>query len=479
VASAADYTVSAEPEDDMSDQETRQDLRSFVRAFEQACPGEVVRITEPVDLAYQTQALALELERRRRFPILFFEKVGQHGIPVVSNVMASRRGLALALGVGQDQLPEEYARRLKEPVKPVVLDRPPFAVDVRRGAAVDLGALPVPTYFPGDGGPYLTAGLLIARDPVTGVGTAGFHRLQVKGRDRLGVSLHSRRRMYEYQRRAEAVGRSLPCAIAVGLHPTVGMGSLSYPPPEVSKFEVVGGLLGEPMQLRRGETVDLEVPAWAEIVIEGEILAEVREPEGAFGEFTGYFSRRSTNHVFLARAIVLRQGAWFQSIASGRAPDHILPLAVLREAEIRNALRRVIPDVRAVHVPTSGGAAFTAYVSIRQTRPGEAKHVIPIVLGVDHYIKFVVVVDEDIDVFDESDVLWAMAMRAQADRDLVVINGSLGAILDPSASSDGLTAKLGIDATKPFGQASAEKLVMAPEQMAWARALADRLTGGS
>ena len=177
----------------------------------------------------------------------------------------------------------------------------------------------------------------------------------------------------------------------------------------------------------------------------------------------------------MARAIVLRQGAWFHSIASGRAPDHILPLGVLREAEIRNALRRVIPGVRAVHVPMSGGASFTAYVSITRTRPGEAKHAISVVLGVDHYLKLVVIVDDDIDVFDESDVLWAMATRVQADRDLVVISGSLGAILDPSASPEGLTAKLGIDATRAFGEGGAEKLVMSAEPAAWAREIADRI----
>jgi 2,5-furandicarboxylate decarboxylase 1 len=461
----------------MSDDMTRQSLRGFVSALEQSHPGEVMRIREPVDLAYQTQALALELERQRRFPVLIFEKIRGHTIPVVSNVMASRRGLATALGVDEARLPEEYARRLKEPVKPVVLERPPFPVDVHRGEdAVDLATLPIPTYFPGDGGPYLTAGLLTARDPATGVSTAGFHRFQVKGANRLGVSLHSRRRMYEFQQRAEKAGRSLDCAIVIGLHPAVGMGSLSYPAPEISKFEVVGGLFGEPMQLRRAETVDLDVPAWAEIVIEGEILPGAHEPEGPFGEFTGYFSRRSTDNVFVARAIVLRQGAWFHSIASGRAPDHILPLGVLREAEIRNALRRVIPGVRAVHVPMSGGASFTAYVSIKQTRPGEAKHAISVVLGVDHYLKLVVIVDDDIDVFDESDVLWAMATRVQADRDLVVISGSLGAILDPSASPEGLTAKLGIDATRSFGEAGAEKLVMPAESMAWARALIDRIS---
>jgi 2,5-furandicarboxylate decarboxylase 1 len=452
-----------------------QDLRSFVADFERAHSGEVLRISEPVGIEYDVQALALELERRRRCPLLFFERVRGFDTPVVANLMASRAALAFALGVGASELAHEYARRLRETVKPVIRDEPPFRVDRAKGVAVDLGALPLPLYYPGDAGRYITAGLTIARDPDTGVETAGYHRYQLKGANRLGVSLHSRRRMFEYQRRAEAAGRSLPCAIALGLHPAIGMGALAYPPPEVSKFEVIGGLFREPMELRRAETIDLAVPAWAEIVIEGEILAGVREPEGPFGEFTGYFSRRSTQHVFVPRAIVRREGAWFQSIASGRAPDHILPLAVLREAEIRNAVARVIPNVHAVHVPTSGGAAFTAYVSIRQTRPGEAKHVIPIVLGVDHYLKFVVVVDDDIDVFDEADVLWALATRVQADRDLVVLSGSLGAMLDPSANAEGLTAKLGVDATKPFGQSFADKLVMAEDRMAWARAFVDRL----
>ena len=114
-------------------------------------------------------------------------------------------------------------------------------------------------------------------------------------------------------------------------------------------------------------------------------------------------------------------------------------------------------------------------MAIKQSRPGEAKHVIPIVLGVDHYLKLVIVVDDDIDVFDESDVMWAVATRMQADRDLVVISGSLGAMLDPSADDQGVTAKLGIDATRPIGDPFAEKLVMSPDKIAWARALVDRL----
>jgi 2,5-furandicarboxylate decarboxylase 1 len=310
------------------------------------------------------------------------------------------------------------------------------------------------------------------------VETEGYHRFQLKGRNRMGVSLHSRRRMFEYQRRAEAKGQPLPCAVVLGLHPLVSMGSLAYPPPDVGKFEVVGGLLGEPLQIAPCATIDLHVPATAEIVIEGEILPDVREPEGPFGEFTGYFSRRSTEHVFVARALAFRDRPWFQSIGSGRAGDHITTLGLIREAEILNALSRTIPNVTAVHVPLSGTSSFIAYVAIKQSRPGEAKHVIPIVLGVDHYVKLVIVVDDDVDVLDESDVLWAVATRMQADRDLVVISGSLGALLDPSADERGVTAKLGIDATRPFGEPFSEKLQMNPERLAWARALVDRISGG-
>src|SRR2546425_3818328 len=404
-----------------------------------------------------------------------FDRVAGYDMPIVCNVVASRRALAFALGVDERGLAAEYARCIKDHVKPVAVPAPPVAHRRLSGDAVDLGALPIPRYFPGDAGRYLTAGMVVARDPDTGVETEGYPRFQLKGRDRMGVSLHSRRRMFESQRRAEAKGRALPCAIVLGLHPLVSMGSLAYPPPDVGKFEVVGGLLGEPLQVAPCATIDLHVPASAEIVIEGEILPGVREPEGPFGEFTGYLSRRSTEHVFVARAIAMRERPWFQSIGSGRAGDHITTLGLIREAEIANALGRVIPNVRGVHVPLSGTSSFTAYVSIAQSRPGEAKHVIPIVLGVDHYLKLVIVVDDDIDVFDEAEVLWAVATRMQADRDLVVIAGSLGAMLDPSADDQGVTAKLGIDATRPFGEPFAQKLMMSPEKIAWARALVDRL----
>src|SRR5256885_8698067 len=164
-----------------------QDLRSFVAAYEREHPGEVVRIAEPVALVHDVMAVVLEYERRRRYPILLFERVTGHDIPIVANVVASRRALAFALGVPESGLAAEYARRITEHIKPVLVPEPPFRQRLRTGDAVDLGRLPVPLYFPGDAGRYLTAGMLVARDPQTGVETEGYHRFQLTGPRRLGV----------------------------------------------------------------------------------------------------------------------------------------------------------------------------------------------------------------------------------------------------------------------------------------------------
>jgi UbiD family decarboxylase len=455
---------------------TKQDLRSYVDQFDKAYPGEFIRVSDRVSSSFDITAITLELERRRKFPLLLFEDVEGHPIPVLCNLYASRRNYALALATDVASMPTVYSQRLQQFHEPVVVEDPLFRHTVLLGDDVNLDRLPLLTHYPGDAGRYITSGLLVAKDPETGVHTMGYHRLQVKGPSKMGVSLHSRRRMYEYHRRAEERGENLPCSIALGLHPIVGMGALSYPPAGVSKFDVVGGLFQEPMEIAAGETNDVMVPAWAEIVIEGEILGKEREQEGPFGEFTGYFSHRGTNNLFLVKSILMRERPWYHSIVPGRAHDDILSTAVLREAELLKAMRRIIPNVKAVHVPMSGCAAFTAFVSIRQTRAGEAKQAIPIVFGVDHYVKLVVIVDEDVDVFDESDVLWAMTTRMQADRDVHILSGAMGAILDPSATPEGLTAKIGIDATKPFGQEFATRLEMSAERNSWARDFVERLT---
>jgi 2,5-furandicarboxylate decarboxylase 1 len=456
-----------------------QDLRSFIADYERHSPAAVVRVTEPVDRVGELQAITEELDRRGTHPILVFENVRDSALPIVTNVLASRAALAYALGTTREALREVYTHKLNEMIPSTVREGPVDRAATFLGNDADLARLPIPTYFPNDAAPYITSGLTVAHDPDGDGMTMGFHRYQLKGPRKLGVSLHSKRRMFDFHRRAEEAGKNLPVALCIGLHPAFALGALSYPPSGVSKLDVVGGLLGESVELVPCATIDVNVPATADIVVEGEILAGVREPEGPFGEFTGYFSERSTQNVFVVQAITLRPGAWYQSIAGGRAADHVSSLGLAREGAIANNLRRTIPNVVDVSVPNSGCSSFLAFISIRQTRAGEAKHAITATLGTDHYLKGVIVVDEDVDVQSEKDVFWAIATRCRFDRDLITISDSLGTVLDPVATDAGLTSKFGIDATTPHGEKFPQSLVIAPDAAQRARDIVGRLFDGS
>ena len=448
-----------------------QSLRGFLDFVERRHPGHLLRIKEPIRRELDITSSVFELERAGHNPVLVFEQVEGSSMPVVTNVAGSRALLAAALGVTPRELPQVYRERCQNFTPVEVLPEAPWQEVVLEGDDVDLTKLPIPLHFAVDAAPYITAGQITARDPETGVDTTGFHRLMLSGRNRLGVSLHSRRRMYHFHRNAEARGEPLPAAVTLGIHPLHSMGSMAYHyPPEVRKYEIIGGLFGAPYRVARCGTADLEVPAGAEIVIEGEILAHQHEPEGPFGEFTGYASYRSTQNVFVAKRIQMRRDAMFHSIASGTSNDHILISCVTREGEILNALRRNLPNVRAVHVPTITCGALMAIVSMKKTAQGQPQQAIMAALGTEFYTKIVVVVDEDVDIFDLSDVMWAVATRTRADRDLVFIPGAMGAILDPTSDPETHTlTKIGIDATKPLGRDFAERLTIDDGQRARVR----------
>ena len=448
-----------------------QSLRGFLSMVEAEHPDEFLRIREPVDTRFDMTAIVYELERLGKSPVIVFEHPRANGMQVVTNVAANRKLLAACLGVAPQDLPTAFRERCQKYIPCEIVKDAAWNEEVIED--VDLEKLPIPLQFTVDGGPYITAGQLSARDPVTGVDTTGFHRFMLKGKNRLGVSLHSRRRMFEFQRRAEERGQSLPAAITIGTHPLHYMGSMVYAyPPQVRKFEIIGGLFGEPYRLARCGVAELEVPAGAEIVIEGEILAETREPEGPFGEFTGYASYRSTQHVFVAHRVRMRRDAMFQSVTAGMSKDHILVSCITREGEILNTLRRNLPNVCAVHVPHTSCGAFTAYISMKKIAEGEPQTAIMAALGTEFYTKHVIVVDDDVDIFDTNDVMWAVATRVRPDKDIFFIPGAKAAILDPTSDTDNFTVtKMGIDATRPVGRDFAERLVISDDQRAKARAL--------
>ena len=451
----------------------KQSLRGFVAQVQRELPDEILRVHEPVSTRLDITSLVFELERMGKSPLVVFDKVEGHTMPVVTNVAGSRRLLALALGVTPAELPTAFRERCTRYTPVELVNRPEWHDITIEGDDIDLTRLPIPLHFDIDAAPYITAGQITARDPETGVDTTGFHRLMLKDKTRLGVSLHSRRRMWEFHRRAAAKGQNLPAAITLGIHPLHYMGSMVYAyPPNVRKFEIIGGLFGEPYRVARCGTADLEVPAAAEIIIEGEVLANEHEPEGPFSEFTGYASFRSTQNVFVARRMRMRQDAIFHSVASGMSQDHILVSCITREGEILNALRRNLPNVKAVHVPHTTCGAFMAFISMKKTSAGEPQQAIMATLGTEFYTKYVIVVDDDVDVFNLADVMWAVATRVRAEQDIVFIPNAKGAILDPTSDPEDFTlTKMGIDATKPLGRDFAARLTISDEQRARVRGI--------
>src|SRR6202021_1384041 len=230
----------------MSDAEN-QSLRGFVESTEKTDPANVLRIKEPVSQQLEMTATVFELDRLNKSPVVIFEKVAGFDMPVVTNVAGNRDLLARCLDSTVANLPTAFRERCQKYIPSEIVSRPGWDEIVLEGDEVDLTRLPIPFQFTIDAAPYITAGQITARDPETGVDTTGFHRLMLKGKNRLGVSLHSRRRMYEYNPRAEARGHSLPAAIVIGTHPLHYMGSMVYAyPPNVRKFDIIGGLFGEP-----------------------------------------------------------------------------------------------------------------------------------------------------------------------------------------------------------------------------------------
>ena len=433
----------------MRSNERTLDLRSFLDDLEAADPRSILTVPEPVDIDFDVTAVAMELEKQGRAPVVRFDKVGNSPFPVVANLFGDRRRYAQALGVSEADLIETWSGLGDRTVEPVVLETGPVLDNVTVGDDVDLGALPILNHFAEDGGLYVTNGIVVARDPDTGVRNASYHRLQVMGRTRFGTSLHSRRHLWNYAQRAAARGEAIPVSIVIGHHPLFAFGSgLWKGPMDADEYAVAGGFMGRALELVRGVTVPVEAPAFAEFVIEGHIVPGEEADEGPFAEFTGYASARSTRHAIEVSAILHRKDAIYQDIVPGMSDEHTGLLAVPMEARLLKVLRQNYPNVTGVAMPKSGACRMHAYIAMKDPAPGQAKNAAATALGEDLSLKLAIVVDDDVDIASDRDVMWAVCTRMQADADVDILKNCMGAILDPS-NHDGLTAKMVVDATKP------------------------------
>ncbi|MFG1418947.1 UbiD family decarboxylase [Xanthobacter sp. V0B-10] len=433
--------MSSEPRLRPADAQTPADLRSWLAAL--AARGELAVARENVALADELAAVAKRTERDKA---VLFPRPDGHDIPVVVNLFTQRAWVADALEVSEEALLPRFLAAARDPL-PWVEVTSAAAQEVVHTDVDLLKQLPIPKHNELDSGPYITAGLLIARNPVTGVQNVSIHRCQISGPDRIGVLLLPRHTL-AYYRMAEEAGEALDIAIVIGVHPALLLASQAICALDEDEMEIAGALLGRPVEMVKCRTNSVRVPAHAEIVVEGRILPKVREPEGPFGEFPQYYGPRAAREVIEVDAVTHRRHPIFHTIVGGSF-EHLVLGAVPREATLLQHLKRSFPNVLDVRLTRGGTCRYHLVVKIDKTREGEAKNIILGAFGGHYDVKQVVVVDKDVDISSADEIEWAIATRFQADRDMVVVSGAQGSKLDPS-TDDGIGAKLGLDATAPL-----------------------------
>ena len=400
-------------------------------------------IKPQADLRFEVAAYAKRLDGQRA---TLFPRPSGHAMPVVSGLISDRGWMAEAMGVEPSEVLARFQDAALNPVPWVETKDAPAQEVVHR--QVDLAKiLPLPTHNEHDYGPYISAGLMIVRNPRTGKQNVSIHRCQLTGPNRLGVLLLPRH-THTFFEMAEEAGEPLHAAIVVGIDPLTLLASQAIAPIDFDELEIAGALQGRPLPVVKCKTSDIRVPAEAEIVIEGRFLPGVREPEGPFGEFPQYYGERGNRHVMEIDAVTHRKDAIFHTVVGGGL-EHQLLGAIPKEATLLAHLKRNFPNVLDVHLAPGGVMRFHLYVQIKKRQEGEAKNIMLGAFAGSFDLKHVIVVDDDVDIHNSTEVEWAVATRFQADRDLLIVPNSQGSKLDPS-NRDGVGAKMGMDATKPL-----------------------------
>ncbi len=439
------------------------DLREYLQCLEQH--GKLKHITRPVDKDWEISAVSrvnFQTFADEERCALIFDQVKGHTIPVTLGVLGGSRSIyALALQAKSlDEIPAIWTRAQRQPIAPEVVRSAPVHENVHLGEAANLLDLPVPTWTVGeDPGPYLTAPFVTTRDPVTGVQNIGTYRCQIKGPRKIGLWINFVQHGRTHVEMTEASGKPTPVAIVLGADPTVGLCSVSRVVYGTDELAVAGGLRGEPVPVVQAKTVDLMVPATAEIVIEGMIRQGELEWEGPFGEYTGYMGPHAQSYIVDVTAITHRNNPIFQAFLSQMPPSESSTIRGFgREAAIRKHLLDLKLPIRDIHLLHAGGSSSYLVISIKQEYPGQAQQVMYAAWAVDPTLgKFTVVVDDDIDIRDPFMLNWAMSFRVQPHKDTFIAPNVPAVRLDPSQASEEvpqldpsrrLSAKLGIDATK-------------------------------
>ena len=451
------------------------DLRHFIALLEQR--GELRRIGAPVDPDLEMTAIA-DRVLAMGGPALLLENVIGSPWPVAINLLGTLERVVWAMGMEQPQDLEALGRklcRLQQPQPPRNLDDgvamarllwdvararpqrdllPPCHHTVLRGDAVDLEALPLPRPWPGDAGGIISLGLVITRDPDTGVPNVGVYRLQRQSQQTMTIHWLSVRGGARHLRKAEARNQPLEVAVAIGVHPLLIMAAATPIPVALSEWLFAGLYGGEGVRLAKCRSVNLEVPADSEIVLEGVIHPGERQADGPFGDHMGFYGGVEASPLLHVSTITHRHRPTFLTTFSGRPPKEEAMLAIALNRIYTPILRQQIPEIKDFFLPMEALSYKLAVIAIDKAYPGQARRAAMAfwsALPQFTYTKFVVVVDEEINVRDPRQVVWAVSAKVDPQRDLLVIADSPFDSLDFASEHIGLGGRLAIDATTKMG----------------------------
>jgi 2,5-furandicarboxylate decarboxylase 1 len=431
-----------------------QDFRAFLDALRKA--GELIEVDRPVSPELEV-AKAMRKSAAVSGPAIIFKDNGT-AFPLVGGVYNTRSKALIALDATEKNVFDKVLHGMAARVPPAFVTDAPTHENVLTGDAIDLSKIPVAKYSPDDGGPYITAGIIVSKDPETGIPDIGHYRFEVIDKQTFTFLALPNHRFARNMAKACRLGQTtFHAALLIGVDPVIAYSCPIQVPDGTNDFEVVGGMRGAALELVRCKTIDVEVPARAELVFELEVDMTKEVFEGPLGEFTGYYTPGSNKPIARIKAITHRNKAYFQALLTGVPPteNHILK-QLSYEASYFAMLKAQHPTLTNLAMPASGGAAFYVVMAMKQRYAGEARHAILTTIASSQRPKKVVVVDPDIDVRNPDQVEWAITFRTQPARDVIIIDGLPGGTLDPSLDGSlpldrRVGSAMGIDATFPYG----------------------------
>lgn len=414
-------------------------MREFLNGLEKE--SKIIRIQEEVSVKFE----AAKILRKHPKDIIIFENVKESDMKIISGICNTRDKIARGISVTVPEITKRIMEATENPVP--IKNFENVKENYRTQKNPDLSQIPVPTYYKKDGGAYITAGVIIAKDPETGIRNASIHRMLVSGKNKMGVRIVPRN-LYTYYKKAEEMDKPLEVAIAIGMHPATLLATTTSVPIITDELEVANNFHEGNMKLIKCENVDLDVPE-AEIIMEGKIFPNVRESEGPFVDLTDTYDVIRDEPVIELEKIHYKEDPYYHAIMPAGFEHRILQ-GLPQEPRIYNAVLNTVPTVQNV-VLTEGGCCWLhAAVSIKKQTQGDGKNVLMAAMSAHPSLKHAIVVDEDIDIFNPEDIEYAIATRVKGDEDIMIVPGARGSSLDPCATPDGTTTKVGVDATKPL-----------------------------